>query len=182
MHQYQQEHMEVFHSDYVTPAEFCKVLEGEMTSLYLLAFLLTANHEDAEHCFSSTADAALEAQPVFKGWARSWLKRKLIKNAIQIVFPASDRPKERRDLWSADQPGSVGDSEIDAVAGLTALERFIFVMSVLERYSAWECALLLGCDRSMVAEVRRRALRGLAADASLPRVEGMSSKRLQATA
>jgi hypothetical protein len=182
MYRYQREHMELFHADYVTPAEFCEVLESEMTSLYLLAFLLTANHEDAERCFSTTADAAIEAQPVFKGWARSWLKRKLIKNAIRIVFPTSDRGEQRRHLWSAGQPGSVGGGEIDAVTGLAPLERFIFVMSVLERYSAWECAVLLGCDRSVVAEVRTRALRGLAADASLPRVEGMSSRHLQATA
>lgn len=34
-------------AEYATHADFCKVFERDMKPLYLLAFLLTANHQDA---------------------------------------------------------------------------------------------------------------------------------------
>jgi hypothetical protein len=170
-------------ADYATPADFCKVLESDMKSLYLLAFLLTANHKHAEQCFASTVDAALQEQAVFKAWARSWVKRSLIKNAIQIAFRASGRDTGKRDLWSLEQQGMPVDGGIDGVTRLAPLDRFIFVMSVLERYTIWECSLLLGCDMKKVIQVRTRALRGLAGqDAVLPRAEAIFSRGLQATA
>jgi hypothetical protein len=38
-------------TDYATRANFCKILVRDTKPLYLLAFILTANHEAAEHCF-----------------------------------------------------------------------------------------------------------------------------------
>src|SRR5882724_10337605 len=88
--------------DYALHSDFCEVFEKSMQSLYLLAFLLTANHKEAEQCFVSTVEETFKGQAVFKGWVRSWVKRCLIKNAIQIVFPASAR-SAKRDLWEAHQ-------------------------------------------------------------------------------
>jgi hypothetical protein len=51
------------------------------------------------------------------------------------------------------------------VAALPSFERFVFVMSVLERYSEQECSLLLGCTRAEVIDARSRALRELGAAA-----------------
>jgi DNA-directed RNA polymerase specialized sigma24 family protein len=145
-------------ADYATPADFCKVLESDMKSLYLLAFLLTANHGDAEQCFVLTVDESFTAEAVFKGWARSWLRRSLIKNAIKLASPASDQSAGKRDLWGPEPRETQRDDEIDAVTRLAPLERFIFVMSILERYSAWECSVLLGRDMKEVVQVRARAL------------------------
>ncbi len=143
---------------YATPADFCQVIEAEIKSLYLLAFLLTSNHEDAEKCFVSTVDLAFREPAVFKRWVLSWIKRTLIKNAIQIVLHGSRRHMRERDAWSVERYGIPGGVEIDAVTRLAPMERFIFVMSVLERYSIWECSLLLGCDMKEVVQIRTRAL------------------------
>ncbi|MGC1435506.1 MAG: hypothetical protein WA847_06395, partial [Terriglobales bacterium] len=62
-----------------------------MKPFYLLAFLLTANHQDAEKCFAAAVDQALEEPVVFKPWAESWVKRSLIRNAVGIVSPVSTR-------------------------------------------------------------------------------------------
>jgi|SRR5271157_6077705 len=155
-------------AEYATQADFCRVFERDMKSLYLLAFLLTANHLDAEQCFTSTVEAAAKEEAVFKGWVPAWVKRSLIKNAIQIAAaPNSSVFTGKRDLWTVE--GRPGPAEIDAVTGLAPLERFVFVMSILERYSAWECSLLLGCGMQSVLQLRARALRGLTApDALLP--------------
>lgn len=147
-----------FRADYANRADFCEVFEKEMKPLYLLAFLLTANHKQAEQCFASTVEEALKEQAVFKEWARSWVKRTLIEKAIEIVSPVSDRPGERRDLWSAGHE-TPGQDQIDVVTKLAPLERFVFVMSILERHSHSDCALLLGCSTNKLAQARTTALR-----------------------
>lgn len=45
---------------------------------------------------------------------------------------------------------------------LPVFERFVFVMSVLERYSEQDCALLLEATRGEVVEARSRALQAIA--------------------
>src|SRR5437879_2661342 len=84
---------------YATRADFFEVLEKDVGCLYLLAFLLTANHVDAERCFGAAVDDAFEESAVVKDWTRSWIKRCLIKNAIGIVSPEFARESENRDLW-----------------------------------------------------------------------------------
>jgi hypothetical protein len=44
------------------------------------------------------------------------------------------------------------------IVGLNSFERFIFIMSILEKYSAHECSLLLGCLRQDVINARTAAI------------------------
>jgi DNA-directed RNA polymerase specialized sigma24 family protein len=52
-------------------------------------------------------------------------------------------------------------SEIDAILDLAPVERFVFVMSVLEGYSDNECSILLGPARMDIATARTRAMQQL---------------------
>src|SRR5215510_1726681 len=52
--------------DCATREDFCRLFEAEMKPLYLLAFLLTANHAEAEQCFVSGIDDAAKGNRVFK--------------------------------------------------------------------------------------------------------------------
>jgi DNA-directed RNA polymerase specialized sigma24 family protein len=151
-----------FRADFANHADFCDVFRNDTKPLYLLAFLLTANHKKSEKCFVDTIEEAFKKQAVFKDWARSWVRRSLIKNAIEIVSPSSPRKVEKRDVWSEQQPHTQRECEINAVTKLDPLERFIFVMSIVERHSNWDCALLLGCSKNDVAQVRMKALCRLA--------------------
>jgi DNA-directed RNA polymerase specialized sigma24 family protein len=165
-----------FRADYAKHADFCELLEREMKPFYLLAFLLTANHQDAEKCFAAAVAEALEEPVVFKEWAESWVKRSLVRNAIGIVSPASPRSGDKRNLWNRGQNEAPGDNEIDAVTQLAPFERFVFVMSILERYSIWDCSLLLGCSMKKVIQARMRALRRRSnPDARFPEVEASVS-------
>jgi DNA-directed RNA polymerase specialized sigma24 family protein len=141
--------------------DFCEVLKQELKPLYLLAFLLTANHKAAEQCFDATVEQALNEPAVFKDRVRSYIKRSLIRNAIVMLSPPSAPDDEKRDFWTAGRHKAVGDDEIGGVIQLPPLERFVFVMSVLERCSDGECSLLLGCSTRNVAKARMRALGGL---------------------
>jgi len=164
--------------DYATRDDFCSVFERDMKSLYLLAFLLTGNHKESEQCFVSMVESSFRERVVFKEWVLPWVKRGLIKNAIEIVSPGSPRNDAKRDLWSAGQYAMQGEYGIGTVTKLAAFERFIFVMSILERYSNWECSLLLGCSMNKVAQARMRALGRLPElVAPLPRRKGPPSRR-----
>ena len=44
---------------------------------------------------------------------------------------------------------------------LDRFERFLFVLSILERLSIWNCALFLGCSMTKIAQARMKALRRL---------------------
>src|SRR5260370_25023960 len=105
----------------------------------MLGFLLTANPKQAERCFASTLEELFKEQAVFKEWARSWVKRSLIENAIEIVSPASARTGEKRDLWNAGPHETHRDCDIDAVTKLAPLQRFVFVLLILDRHSNCDC-------------------------------------------
>jgi hypothetical protein len=73
--------------------DLCKVLEQESKPLYLLAFLLTANHKTAEQCFAATVEQALNKPAVLKDWVHSSIKRSLIRNTIAVLSPPSAAAK-----------------------------------------------------------------------------------------
>jgi len=48
------------------------------------------------------------------------------------------------------------------IVGLNSFERFVFIMSILEKYSDQECSLLLGCFQRDVINAQTAAIRHLA--------------------
>jgi hypothetical protein len=146
-------------SRYATCSDFCENFADDLQPLYLLAFLLTGSHNEAEQCFVTTIDDAVTANGVFKGWERAWNRRCLIINAIRRVLSRPIESGWKRDAGCSLDGKSGGRYGINVVAGLSPpLQRFVFVMSVLERYSENECALLLGCGPRDVREARIDAL------------------------
>lgn len=120
-----------------------------------------ANHATAQECYLDSIDYVFSGNPVFKEWARSWCKRSVVKNAIRLVF--SERVhREGVDIWSA----SSASIAVDSVTRLPNLERFVFVMSVVLRYSDRECSVLLDCRMQGIVNTRSLALRRLG---TLPR-------------
>src|SRR6202021_3694029 len=76
---------------YASSADFCRIFDEDMNDLYLLSLLLTADREKAEQVFVSGLEDAVEGNPVFKEWARSWARRVIIVNAVRAINP---RPTE----------------------------------------------------------------------------------------
>lgn len=148
--------------EYATSSDFCQNFIYDLTPLYLLAFLLTGTHEEAERCFIDTVGDAIGANCVFKGRERSWTRRCLVMNAIHRVFDAPANGETGSDFWYDTNRSLGGCSALDAVTRLVPpLPRFVFVMSVLEKYSDHECSLLLGRTRRDVSEARVYASRQL---------------------
>jgi DNA-directed RNA polymerase specialized sigma24 family protein len=141
---------------YASSDDFRRVFHEETDSLYRLAFLLTADGEKAQQCFVSGLEDSVNGSAVFKDWAHSWARRTIIQNAVRAINP---RPMEEHAPSSFDSGGTTlaaEQVETAAVLQLEPFERFVFVMSVLERYSDLDCSLLLGCARREVIGARIR--------------------------
>ena len=106
------------------------------------------------------------------------------RKTIELVFPFVQPAKRQSVLRRAVLHETDRQDKLNAVTKLGPLERFVFVMSVLERYSDRDCALLLGCNPNKVSPARRKALRRLADFASVLPLRGHSPTlhRLEATA
>ena len=151
--------------EYANDADFCKVFRQHLDSLYVLALLLTANQEQAERGFAASLEDCFRSHYVFRDWAPAWAKRSVIQNAIRLLKPC---PPHCDSLHFAETPSpakiaTLNDAHwaLGRILTLEPFRRFVLVMSVLERYSDHECALLLSCSAKQVREARIEALRDL---------------------
>ena len=160
--------------DYATAADFQVIFTEEVDALYLLAFLLMANHVKAEACLVSGIEECVDGTQIFKEWARSWARRTIIRNAIHMISPRSDSAGEAPPTGARAPTASPIYHPLAAVLRLKSFERFVFVMSIFEKYSDHECSSLLSCSVQEVVRGRSRALQesalsdGLASKLMLP--------------
>ena len=146
---------------YATAASFIEIFNEEMHSLHLLSILLTADPERAEQCFVGALEECLHGSDVFMEWARLWARRAIIKRAIKLVNPVPEPPKRQSLASMRWDSKSVNDNLICAIFALGAFERFVFVVSVLERQSDEDCSALLCCRPRDIQLARAQALKSL---------------------
>ena len=151
-------------TQYATRADFAVIFDHDMNSLHLLSLLLTADRQKAEKCFVAGLEDSVETNWVFKEWARSWARRAIIQNAARMINPRPGAENKGSNIDSFNTGRSVlaERPELAAVLELAPFERFVFVMSVLERYTDQDCSLLLGASRRDVLAARARALKQIA--------------------
>jgi hypothetical protein len=171
---------------YATSTDFCIVFTENMASMHLLSFLLTADLTKAEKCFVCGVGDCVGGSYVFQDWARSWARRTMIQNAIRMLAPRNNPSVEAPSDPVSCSFGRTPEAgyAIGSILRLEDFERFVFVMSVLEKYTDHDCAVLLGCARQDIAETKVRALLHLAESAgqcSLIR-SGFDSKDHEETA
>jgi DNA-directed RNA polymerase specialized sigma24 family protein len=143
-------------NEYATREDFCRVFTEGLSGLYQLSYLLTGDDEKAQQCFVAGFEHSVEANKVFKDWARSWAKRAIIKNAIRALQPQPPEAESSLTAGVVFEKNKLriirdGHLEIDSVLALEDFERVVFVMTVLERYSDHDSALLIGCS---IEEIR----------------------------
>ena len=149
---------------YAIAGDFCQIFAEDMSGLYLLSFLLTADEQMAEKCFVSGLEDCVDSNRVFKEWARSWARRAVVRNAINQVHPS---PELSSQTLQTRTPVSIPLSTLQrapvaAIMSLDSFERFVFIMSVLERYSDQDCRAMLGVSRQEVATARANAIEKVA--------------------
>jgi hypothetical protein len=138
--------------------------EEFIEGMCLLSFLLTADRETAETCFSSALQDYLEAQGGFMDWAKQEGRQAVIRNAVQMMRPAP-KPGFGWPFHTTARPlVSAAYQPFTAITSLSTFERFVFVLSALEGFSEEECAALLQCTFQEVARGREVAERVFAAE------------------
>ena len=145
----------VIANEYATTEDFCRTFSENLNSFYQLSLLLTGDFEKAKECFLAGLEDAAKAN-VFKEKTYSRAKRAIIENAIHALrpHPGDPSPSVAASLQRR--------SAMESLLGLRDFDRFVFVMAVLEHYSAKECSVLLGCSLDEVRASRIRALGQLA--------------------
>ncbi len=149
-------------SEYASRADFQDVFTTRMPQLYLLALLLVGDEVKAEQCFVGAIEDCLSRNLVFKEWVYSCSRRLVVRRAIQMSLPILRGFKDEAlttaqvEIPSAVHPGLAG------ILQLPQFERFVYVLSVLEKYSDRECSVLLICTPQQVITARIRALQRIA--------------------
>lgn len=151
---------------YASAEDFCAIFREDSDSLYTLALSLSGSHEPAHKVFVAALEDCRNGSTVFQEWARPWSRRAVIKSAIRLLEPI--------------QSGMNNDvtAELELIAGemhpaarwfflLDRLERFVFVISVLEGYTVRECAALLNNSPRQVEQARLRALQQVAGEQNM---------------
>jgi len=154
-------------TDYAMPADFCRMFADDVDHLYTLAWLLTADRHKAEQCLVAGLEDCLQGNAVFREWAHSWAKRTVVKNAIRMTSPSPLRNETLRNETLCNQTKTATgipepDTQADAITSLKPFDRFVYVLSVLEKYSDRECSMLLECTVDKVMAARTQALQALA--------------------
>lgn len=154
--------------------DLCLALQRSVNSLYLLAFLLTASHVEAERCIEILIDRTFEDGGIKKHSLASWLRFSLIEIAVNRFLRKRGQLKLAHEHWfridtNRDVDTNADDDAvkvIDAVIQLSSLPRIVFVITVLERQSDETCAALLRCSISRVIRARELAFRRLSQSVS----------------
>ncbi len=161
-------------AEFATRTDFERIFTEDMHGLHLLALLLTADETLAEQSFVAGLEDSIHGNPVFRQWARSWSKRAIIKNAIKLVSsvsaPSVTTSESAQAQFTQAQltqaqfiQAQTGDSQADTliacVTRLEPLQRFVFVMAVLEGYSTTECAALLACSPQQILSAKAEVLK-----------------------
>ena len=147
---------------YAAGTEVWNILTDEMHRLYLLSFLLTADLDKAGRCFFSGMGECEEEIGAFMAWAQARAQRKILKHAIWMIMPAPGRTDDFSVAPHKRSAASGKTNLLGAILGLNAFERFVYVMSVLEKQSDDVCSTLLTCSRRDVMIARALALERLA--------------------
>lgn len=165
---------------YAGVEDFRQVFGADRNMLHRLALLLTGAEEKAEQCFVAGLEDSVNANGVFKEWARTWAKRVITQNAISILKPgpgqhAASSPENV--AQSGVRLLSIPDREvaISTVLALEDFERFVFVITALEGYSEHQCALLLNASVQDVRNAHFRAAEYIAKAEISPAVAADSS-------
>src|ERR1700677_3835529 len=111
---------------YPTVTDFFKTFNEEMHSLYLLSFLLTADHDKAEECLVSAMGECVEGIGHFMDWARSWTRAAVLKHAIQMIKPAPEHTDHVSFVSLKRSATQAESNPFAAILLLDPFERFIF--------------------------------------------------------
>jgi len=150
---------------YATDADFQDLFTREMTDFFQLSLQLTAEANKAERCLTLAMNDCFGTNTIIKGFARTWARRMVIRNAIQEVLGINNDFARNVESEFHLQPSQYRLGELReslAVLEMPEFDRLVFVICVLERLSILDCALLLRKSPKDVNDAITRATNQIA--------------------
>jgi len=101
-----------------------------------------------------------DGNSVFREWAHAWARRVIVRNAIRMIEPwkrvgtAEDSMQQPEAHFDNNE---VQEPSIAKVLRLNDFDRFVFILTTLERYRPHDCCDLLGCPVEAVCGAELRA-------------------------
>ncbi len=124
--------------EYTSASEFCEMFLNDMPALFQLAFLLTSSTEQAEAVLLAALGDCKRAK-VFRPWAASWSKLAVIERALKAMAAGL-----------ANSAATNASAAAQPILQLRPLERAVYVLTVLEKYSVRDCAVLMRLSKREV--------------------------------
>ena len=150
--------------EYATPDDLQDLFASDMADLFRLAFLLTLDAEKAEQCLIQTMHECMASTSVIKWWLPVWIRNALIQNAIRVVTGSLARPLRQilqhetvSAIRKAQHSAIDASHESPGILQLSDFDRLVYVICVVERYPARDCATFLGRSRREVRDAQNRA-------------------------
>lgn len=131
-------------------------------NLYLLSLLLTADPHKAQQCFLGGIGECESEIDAFMSWAQVRARRTIVDRAIWVVAPTPEHSYDFSFDHLKLSAAKMKTNLFDAILGLNAFERFVYIISVIENQSDEDCSTLLGCSQKDVMIARSVALALLA--------------------
>jgi DNA-directed RNA polymerase specialized sigma24 family protein len=150
---------------YATDADFQQLFTTEMADFFRLSLQLTADFNKAERCFTLAMKDCFDSNSVIKGFARTWARRMVIRNAIHVVLGVNDEFVREEESVFHLQPRRDLVNELREslpIMELSEFDRLVFVTCVLEHLSILDCALLLRKSPKDVNDAIARATNQIA--------------------
>lgn len=159
------QHLSKKKPSYATLEDFKELFAATQTELLCLSLHLTADAEDAEVCLIRALKDCMTGFPVPKERMHIRARQMVVWNSVRLVLGSENTPPD----------DSLGDAvpyvhletgelqaeelrESTAILDLPTFDRLVFVITVLERYSIRDCALLLRSTPKKVRDARLHAL------------------------
>lgn len=138
--------------------DFVRVFEAEESTLMQLALLLTGDTDTANVCLARALMECNASGSVSKDWIIPWVRRSVIRSAIELTPASRDKPSSSHDQWARGASHVARlEAPFDEVLRLPELDRFVLVLCVVESYSVLDCALLLNRQPRLIFDALQRA-------------------------
>ena len=164
---------------FATAEDFQWLFATEVVDLFRLSHRLTADPKKAERCLILAMLECIGNSTVSKRWSLIWARRTVIRNAINLVLGIEDVVPSRLrcdvDFHLPTGTRREVTRESSSILMLPNLDRLVFVICVLERYSIMDCALLLSKSTTVVNEARVRAIKQFKSAENRSRLESTTS-------
>jgi DNA-directed RNA polymerase specialized sigma24 family protein len=145
-----------------------QIFEDHAAELHWLAYLFTGSHDRGVRAFAKALDFEDYATPAMGDLMPSWSRHRVINASLETIRPQLRESAWRTRLAEDPDPATLGalrpaaeltTPELErAVLAIDAFPRCALLLTVFEKLSLEDAALLMDADEALVRKARNQGL------------------------